>query len=163
MQLESDGLGLFHVRFVNEDLGVLPKFLGADWVVPGVGDAGAHVSLVMDAGWSSFFISHWYRDQGVFSLEETIHMLTAKQNRVLALPDRGALKVGCKADINVMDIDRVEERQPRRVYDFPGGAPRLIQRAVGYRNTLVNGSVILENDELTGARGGRILRNQALC
>ena len=160
LQLTSNGQGLFHVRFVNEDLRVLPKFLGSDWVVPGVGDAGAHVSLIMDAGWTSFFISHWYRDQAIFSLEETIHMLSAKQNRVLNLVDRGALEVGRKADINVIDINSVEERQPERVYDFPGGAPRLIQRGVGYRNTLVNGKVILENDELTEDRGGYILRNQ---
>ena len=53
----------------------------------------------------------------------------------------------------------MEERQPRRVEDFPGGAPRLIQRAVGYRQTLVNGKVILENDELTGERSGVMLRN----
>ena len=86
-------------------------------------------------------------------------MLTSKQNRVLRLSDRGALEVGKKADINVLDIDRVEERQPRRVYDFPGEAPRLIQRAVGYRQTLVNGQIILENDELTGHRAGTILRN----
>ena len=160
LQLTSNGQGLFHVRFVNEDLRVLPKFLGSDWVVPGVGDAGAHVSLIMDAGWTSFFISHWYRDQAIFSLEETIHMLSAKQNRVLNLVDRGALEVGRKADINVIDINSVEERQPKRVYDFPGGAPRLIQRGVGYQNTLVNGKVILENDELTEDRGGYILRNQ---
>ena len=67
-------------------------------------------------------ISHWYRDQAAFPLEETIHMLSAKQNRVLSLNDRGSLEVGKKADINVLDIDAVEERQPRRVYDFPGGA-----------------------------------------
>ena len=159
LQMESEGLGLFHVRFVNEDLTVLPDYLGSDWVVPGVGDAGAHVSLIMDAGWTSFFISHWYRDQQAFSLEETIHMLSAKQNLVLQRPDRGALTVGAKADINVLDISMVEERQPRRVYDFPGEAPRLIQRGVGYRATLVNGQVILENDELTGVRTGRVLRS----
>ena len=90
-----------------------------------MGDAGAHVSLVMDAGWTSFFLSHWHRDTGVFSIEQAIHMLTAKQNRVLRIPDRGTLAVGNKADINVLDISRVEERQPRRVYDFPEGAPRL--------------------------------------
>ena len=67
-------------------------------------------------------ISHWYRDQAAFSLEETIHMLSAKQNRVLSLNDRGSLEVGKKVDINVLDIDAVEERQPQRVYDFPGGA-----------------------------------------
>lgn len=160
LQLESDGQGFFHVRFVNEDLSVLPNYMGADWVVPGVGDAGAHVSMIMDAGWTSFFISHWHRDTGTYSIEETIHMLTAKQNRVLGLPDRGALVVGNKADINVLDIDRVEERQPRRVEDFPGNAPRLIQRGVGYRQTLVNGEVILENDELTGTRSGVMLRNK---
>lgn len=159
LQLESDGLGLFHVRFVNEDLTVLPEYLKTDWIVPGVGDAGAHVSLVMDAGWTSFFISHWYRDQRAFSLEETIHMLTAKQNRVLNLADRGVLEVGRKADVNVLDIEQVEERQPQRVYDFPGGVPRLIQHGVGYRNTLVNGRVILEQNELTGERGGEVLRN----
>lgn len=158
LQLESDGLGLFHIRFVNEDLEVLPRFLGSDWIVPGVGDAGAHVSLIMDAGWTSFFISHWYRDRSAFSLEETIHMLTAKQNHALRATNRGALEVGRKADINVLDIDKVEERQPRRVCDLPGGAPRLIQRGVGYRTTLVNGKIIVEHDELTGNRGGKVLR-----
>jgi N-acyl-D-aspartate/D-glutamate deacylase len=160
LQLQSDGLGLFHVRFVNEDLSVLPDYLNCDWIVPGVGDAGAHVSLVMDAGWTSFFLSHWHRDTGIFSIEQAIHMLTAKQNRVLQMPDRGTLAVGYKADVNVLDIARVEERQPRRVYDFPGGAPRLIQRGVGYLSTLVNGQIILENDELTGARGGTLIRNR---
>jgi N-acyl-D-amino-acid deacylase len=87
-------------------------------------------------------------------------MLTAKQARALDLKDRGILQAGLKADINVIDIDRVAERHPKRVYDFPQGAPRLLQRAVGYRNTVVNGQVILDNDELTGERSGRILRNR---
>ena len=64
--------------------------------------------------------------------------------------ERGSLEVGKKADINVIDIDRVAERQPKRVADFPSGASRLLQAAVGYRATLVNGVVILEDDELTG-------------
>ena len=87
-------------------------------------------------------------------------MLTAKQAMVLDLKDRGKLQVGLKADINVIDINRVGERHAQRVYDFPHGAPRLLQRAAGYRNTIVNGRVILENDELTGERGGRVLRNR---
>ena len=156
---ESDGEGLFHVRFVNENLDPLPEFMRLDWVVPGVGDAGAHVGVIMDAGWTSFLLSYWHRDRGIFSLEESIEMLTSKQMRVLGFADRGVLKVGHKADVNVLDVDRVEERQPTRVTDFPGGAPRLIQRAVGYRATVANGAIILENDELTGARSGRVLRN----
>ena len=157
--LESEGEGLYHIRFVNEDLEVLPDFMRADWVVPGVGDAGAHVGVIMDAGWTSFLLSYWHRDRGVFDLAEAIHLLTAKQARVLNVPDRGVLATGLKADINVLDVNAIEERQPVRVTDFPGGAPRLIQRAVGYRYTLVNGHVIVEGDELTGARGGIVLRN----
>ena len=156
---ESDGDGLFHVRFVNENLDPLPEFMRCDWVVPGVGDAGAHVGVIMDAGWTSFLLSYWHRDRGVFTIEEAVEMLTSKQMRVLGFQDRGSLKVGNKADVNILDIDRVEERQPQRVTDFPGGAPRLIQRAVGYKHTIANGTVILEDDELTGECGGLVLRN----
>ena len=160
LMLESEGEGLFHVRFVNQDMSVLPDYMRADWVVPGVGDAGAHISMISDVGWASFLLSYWHRERGEYSLEEAIHMLTAKQAKVLDLKDRGTLRVGLKADINVIDINRVGERHAQRVYDFPHGAPRLLQRAAGYRNTIVNGRVILENDELTGERGGRVLRNR---
>lgn len=159
LMVESNGQGLFMVRFVNQDLEVLPDFLRSDWIVPGVGDAGAHVSVIMDSGWTSFLLSYWHRDRSEFTLEEAVHYLTAKQARVIGLNDRGSLEVGKFADINVIDIDRLSERQPMRVHDFPGGAPRFIQRAVGYRATVVNGQVILENDELTGVVGGSVLRN----
>ena len=125
-----------------------------------MGDAGAHISMISDVGWASFLLSYWHRERGEYSLEEASHMLTAKQAKVLDLKDRGTLQVGLKADINVIDINRVGERHAQRVYDFPHGAPRLLQRAAGYRNTIVNGRVILENDELTGERGGRVLRNR---
>ena len=159
LMLESEGEGLFHVRFVNQDMSVLPDYMRADWVVPGVGDAGAHISMISDVGWASFLLSYWHRERGEYSLEEAIHMLTAKQAKVLDLKDRGTLQVGLKAD-RLIDINRVGERHAQRVYDFPHGAPRLLQRAAGYRNTIVNGRVILENDELTGERGGRVLRNR---
>ena len=113
----------------------------------------------MDAGWSSFLLSYWHRDSGEFTLGEAIHKMTAGPARVVGLKDRGLIKAGMRADINVLDPERVAECQPQRVHDFPGGAPRLIQRAVGYGYTLVNGDVILEADELTGARSGRVLRN----
>ena len=138
LMLASDGEGLFHVRFVNQDMSVLPDYIRANWIVPGVGDAGAHISMISDVGWASFLLSYWHRERGEYSLEEAIHMLTAKQAKVLDLKDRGTLQVGLKADINVIDIDRVGELHPKRVYDFPQGAPRLLQRAVGYRNTIVN-------------------------
>ncbi len=156
--IELNGNALFHTRFFNHQLGIVAEFLKQDWVLPGIGDAGAHVSQIMDSGWPSFLLSHWHRDRGVLSLEESIRKMTSAQARVIGLNDRGVLAEGKKADVNVIDVDRVAERQPQLVHDFPHGAPRLIQRARGYRATIVNGAVMLESDEHTGAREGQMLR-----
>ena len=157
--LESNGEAFFHIRFFNNDLEALPAFLKSDYVLPGIGDAGAHVSQIMDSGWTSFMLAHWVRDKQKFSLQEAIRKLTSAQARVVGFDDRGLLAEGKRADVNVIDIDRVAERQPQLVHDFPGKAPRLIQKAIGYQATICNGGLILENDEHTGIRTGRILRN----
>ena len=160
--LETDGEAMFHVRFFNTDLERLPGFLKADWILPGIGDAGAHVSQIMDAGWTSFLLAHWVRDKGEFSVQEAVRRMTSASARVLGFADRGALREGMKADVNVIDMTRVAERQPKLVHDFPGGAPRLIQKAVGYKATVCNGTVILADDELTGERAGQVLRNPTM-
>ena len=129
--------------------------------MPGLGDAGAHVSQMIDSGWSTFVLSHWHRDRGLYSLPEAVRRMTTEPARVLGLDDRGTLEVGKRADINVLDVERLAERQPYIVNDFPGGAPRFQQRAVGYRTTICNGQVILRDDEHTGACAGRVLRNPA--
>ncbi|MCY3813843.1 MAG: amidohydrolase family protein [Gammaproteobacteria bacterium] len=161
--LETDGQAMFHVRFFNTDLEALPGFLKADWVLPGIGDAGAHVSQIMDSGWTSFLLSHWVREKGEFSIQEAVRRMTSASARVLGFTDRGALREGMKADINVIDMTRVRERQPKLVHDFPGGAPRLIQKAVGYKATVCNGTVILADDEHTGERAGLVLRNPSMA
>ncbi len=156
---ESDGKALFHMRGFNVDLDALQELITTEWAMPGLGDAGAHVSQMIDSGWSTFILSHWHRDTGVYSLGEAVRRIAAVPAQVLGLEDRGTLEVGKRADVNVFDIDRLEERQPKIVHDFPFGAPRFIQRAVGYHATVCNGAVVLENDELTGANGGRVLRS----
>lgn len=157
--LDSNGLGMFHTRFFNHNLDQVRELLQADWVLPGIGDAGAHATQIIDSGWTSFMLSHWVREQGVFSIEEAVRKLTSAQARVLGMTDRGTLAAGQRADINVIDLNRLSERQPKIVHDLPGDAPRLIQKAHGYRATLCNGRVILRDDELTGDRPGRVLRN----
>ena len=157
--LETDGNAFFHIRFFNTDLDALLPFLKADYVLPGIGDAGAHVSQIMDSGWTSFMLAHWVRDKQQFSLQEAVRRLSSAQARVVGFDDRGTLAAGMRADVNVLDVNQVAERQPQLVHDFPGKAPRLIQKAVGYQATICNGSVILENDEHTGERSGRVLRN----
>ena len=85
--------------------------------------------------------------------------MTSAPARIVGALDRGRLAAGLKADVNVIDLARVSERMPEFVNDFPGGAGRFIQRADGYRATLCNGRVILENDEHTGTRSGNVFRN----
>jgi N-acyl-D-aspartate/D-glutamate deacylase len=156
---DSNGLGVFHLRGFNVDLDEIAELISTEWALPGLGDAGAHVTGQVDAGWGTFVLSHWHRDAGVYSLEEAVRRITAMPAEVLGLKDRGRLEVGRKADINVFDIDRLAERMPRIVGDFPGGARRFIQRATGYKATVCNGRVTLLDDELTGEKGGRVLRS----
>ena len=157
---ETDGKALFHMRGFNVNLDALAELITTDWAMPGLGDAGAHVSQMIDSGWSTFILSHWHRDSGLYSLPEAVRRVSAVPAGVLGLDDRGTLAVGKRADINVFDIDRLEERMPEIVHDFPFGAPRFIQRAAGYHATVCNGTVVLRDDELTGEYGGRVLRNQ---
>ena len=156
---QTDGEALFHLRGFNTDLEALQKLITMDWAMPGLGDAGAHVSQMIDSGWATFVLSHWARDAGVYSLQEAVRRISAVPADVLGLDDRGTLAVGKRADINVFDLDRLEERMPKIVHDFPFGAPRFIQRAVGYKATLCNGEVLLRDDELTDVRAGRVLRS----
>ena len=161
VMLETDGKALVHMRGFNVNHEHLEKMITTPWAMPGLGDAGAHVSQMIDSGWPTFVLSHWYRDAGTYSLEEAVRRISAEPARVLGLSDRGTLERGKRADLNVIDMDRLAERQPYIVRDFPGGAARFQQRAVGYRATVCNGSVILRDDEHTGARAGEVIRNGA--
>jgi N-acyl-D-aspartate/D-glutamate deacylase len=104
-------------------------------------------------------LSHWVRARGLYTLEEGVRRISGGPAAVLGLKDRGLLAPGLKADVNVFDPTTVGEHQPRIVHDFPGGAPRFIQRASGYKATIVNGRVNLVDGELTGERAGRVLRH----
>nr|MBC8188366.1 amidohydrolase family protein [Pseudomonadota bacterium] len=155
---ESRGRALFTFRIFNVNTKALADLISGEHVLPGLGDAGAHVGQIMDAGWCSFVLSHWVRDAGLFSVGEGIRRMTSAPARIMGLADRGRLEPGLRADVNVIDLSRVRERLPEYVHDFPGGAGRFIQRADGYRATICNGEIILENDEHTGARAGTVLR-----
>ncbi len=160
IMLETKGEALFHVRFGNHDYEAMEEFLQNDWILPSLGDTGAHLTQIIDAGWSTFMLSHWHREKGTFTLEETIRLLTSAQARILGFNDRGTLAVGMRADINIIDVEQVIEGQPTLIRDFPDDTPRLSQKAKGYLATICNGNIVVENGELTGRRSGRVLRNQ---
>jgi N-acyl-D-amino-acid deacylase len=117
--------------------------------------------MVMDAGWATFVLSHWVREEGLFTMGEGIRRMTSAPARILGLKDRGALKPGMRADITIFDAAKVAEGYPYRVTDFPGGAPRLTQKSIGYRGILVNGQFNVIDGELTGNHSGRVLRHVA--
>ena len=156
---ETRGKALFTLRFFNQNIDAVAKAISSEFCLPSLGDAGAHVGQVMDSGWATFVLTHWHRETGLFSLEEAVQRLTSAPARILGLKDRGVIRDGFRADINVIDLDRLSERMPEMVSDFPGGTSRFIQRAEGYVATLANGEVILEDDVHTGVRAGKVLRS----
>jgi N-acyl-D-aspartate/D-glutamate deacylase len=161
MSRERRGKALFTKLFFNPNLRAVEDLISGGHILPGLGDAGAHVGQVMDSGWCSFVLAHWVRERGLFTKEEAVRRMSSAPARIMGLRDRGTLAVGRKADLNVIDLARVCERMPEFVHDFPNGGGRFVQRARGYRATLCNGAVVLEHDAHTGARGGQVLRNGA--
>ena len=158
---ESNGKGLFNFRMFAQNMKEQEDLFKSENIYPGLGDAGAHVSQIMDAGWSSFVLSHWQRKTGNFSMGQAIQKMTSGPAKVIGLDDRGLLKEGMRADVNVFDANKVAELQPQMVHDFPGGSPRYIQKATGFKATIVNGQVSLLDDELTGVHAGQVLRHGA--
>jgi N-acyl-D-aspartate/D-glutamate deacylase len=157
---ETEGRALFNYRLFCQDMDELGDlFANSKHVLPSLGDAGAHVSQIIDADWATFTLKYWIKEKQVYSLPEGIRRMTSDGARVMGLTDRGTLAVGKRADVNVFDLDRVTQLQPQIVHNFPGGAPHFTMRARGYHATLVNGQINVRNDQSTGARAGMVLRH----
>ena len=109
---ESDGLALFNYRMFAGSIEEQADLFSSPHLYPGLGDAGAHVSQIMDAGWSTFMLSYWHRQRGLYSLPQVIERMTSGPARVVGLTDRGVLAEGMRADINVINLDAVAEMQP---------------------------------------------------
>ena len=165
--MSLDGKGLLMLPFENYaygNLDVVHEMITDSATVLGVADGGAHVGVICDASSPTSLLTLWARDRRR-GPKLTLEFLIAKQTRGTAeaygLGDRGLLAPGRKADINVIDFDRLALRRPEVVYDLPAGGRRLIQRATGYRHTFNAGVETVCNDELTGERPGRLVRGGA--
>jgi N-acyl-D-amino-acid deacylase len=125
-----------------------------------LGDGGAHYGLVCDASFPTFVLTHWTRDRthGRISVPEAVKSLTSSPAGLVGLKDRGVIAAGYKADINVIDYDRLTLSMPRTKYDLPGGGRRLDQAAEGYLATFVSGTAIQLDGAHTGALPGRLVR-----
>jgi N-acyl-D-aspartate/D-glutamate deacylase len=131
--------------------------------IPGAADGGAHVSTICDGGIPTFMLTHWVRDRaqgGKLTLGEAVKALTVDTARVVGLLDRGRIAPGYKADLNIIDWERLTLRPPTVAYDLPSGGRRLTQDAEGYVATIVNGVVVYRDGAPTGALPGRLVRGQ---
>jgi N-acyl-D-amino-acid deacylase len=121
-------------------------------------DSGAHVSQIMDSSLQTHLLSHWVREKQAVTLEEAVRMLSFVPASHWGLAGRGLLREGWAADVVVFDPDTVAATLPELTYDLPAGARRLKQKATGFMASVVNGAVVLRNNEHTGALPGKLLR-----
>ena len=130
-------------------------------VLFGLSDGGAHCGVIADAGMPTFILTYWARDRVKgerFPLEFLVRKLTSDTARAYGLNDRGELKPGMLADINIIDFERLRLFRPEAVHDLPAGGKRLVQRVEGYRYTLKSGEVTFDDGEFTGALPGTLVR-----
>ena len=131
--------------------------------IQGLGDGGAHCGIICDASMTTYLLSHWTRDRTrgpKLPLEVAVRRLTSEPAALYGLRDRGSLVPGQRADVNVIDFDRLRLLHPEQVHDLPAGAGRLIQRSEGYVETIVAGETVVDHGELTDARPGRVVRSR---
>jgi N-acyl-D-aspartate/D-glutamate deacylase len=160
LALETDLRQLFWQTFAPFDHDVVKRCLAHPRTVVGFSDSGAHVSQMADASIETHLLGHWVRDRQEFTLEEAVRMLTLEPARAYGFSDRGLVREGMVADLNVFDPDTVAPAMPELVADLPGDAPRLSQRSLGFLATLVAGEVLLDRGEATEARPGRLVRGR---
>ncbi|MGE0878585.1 MAG: amidohydrolase family protein [Acidimicrobiia bacterium] len=158
LALETNFEQFFAQPNVGFDLDAVFTIMTHPHCVMTFSDSGAHVSQIMDSSIQTNLLAYWVRERQRLSFEEAIRMITSKTAATWNLADRGLVREGMVADLNVIDPDTVEPLMPVVTNDLPTGAMRLVQKARGIKHTIVAGEVIMNDGEPTGALPGRLLR-----
>lgn len=162
--LERDGKELIYFPIYNYtegDYANVMKMITHPQALQGLGDGGAHVGTICDASMPTYLLSHWTRDRTRgprIPVERAVQMMTGDIADFLSLTDRGYLREGLKADINIIDYGGLQLEPPHMVKDLPAGGQRLLQGARGYKATLVSGVPVVMDDAFTGEKPGRLVR-----
>ncbi len=161
--LDNDGTAMLWVPFSNFAKGNLDgtrELLTHPFTVPALSDGGAHVGTICDGSFPTTLIQHWGRDRphGRIEVEFLIQRQCRDTAQLVGLNDRGLIAPGYRADINVIDFDRLRVHQPELLYDLPAGGRRIVQRADGYVHTFVAGTETYAEGEATGELPGRLIR-----
>ena len=167
--MKNDGKNVIYFPCFGYSAGDLSRqvaLLEDDTTVLSLADTGAHCGVLCDASVPTQMLSYFVRDRKRghrFSVEQAVKMQTFDTARCVGLEDRGTIEAGMKADLNLIDFDELQVEAPQIIFDLPAGGRRLFQGARGYLATIVNGEVIMENGEYTGATPGKLIRGaQAL-
>jgi N-acyl-D-aspartate/D-glutamate deacylase len=164
LMLERGGRNNLYVTLCNYEHGSLDSSLDMmrhPGAVLGLGDGGAHCGTICDGSHPTFMLTHWVRDRSRgerLPLSTVVQWLARDTARTVGLFDRGVIAPGYKADLNVLDFDRLRLHAPEVAHDLPGGGRRLVQRADGYAATIVSGAVVHRRGVPTGALPGRLVR-----
>lgn len=160
LSLEAEFDQFFLQPFNNRDLDRVLEILRHPRTVVTTSDTGAHVTQIIDSSIPTHLLAYWVRDRQAFSFEQAIRQLTFEPATAWGFLDRGLVREGFAADLNVIDPATVGPALPEVGYDLPGGARRLKQRATGIAATIVGGEVLLRDGVHTGALPGRLLRGR---
>lgn len=156
---EHRGRVVLYYPGLNQSMEAIEYMIRHPTVAMGLADSGAHVGQIMDASSPSWLLSYWVRERGVLSFEEAIRSWTSDTAQIFDIKDRGVLREGAYADINVIDLASMSLDLPEYHHDFPGGAGRYVQTGKGYDQIIVNGQVFMESGQHTGSLTGTILRS----
>jgi len=158
LSLEKHLKQFFIQPLVNEDQDVVLAMMRHPRSVVTFSDSGAHVSQIMDSSIQTHLLGYWVRERQALTLEQAIRKMTYDLASFWGLQERGLLREGNCADVVIFDPETVSPQMPTLAYDLPAGARRLKQKADGIRATVVNGEVLMRNNEHTGALPGKLLR-----
>ena len=160
LALEEDLKTLFYFRS-DVSTSAMAEVMADPFVLPGLSDGGAHVTRRCDSHFSTFLLSFWVRQQQALSLEEAVRKLTFMGASAFGLHDRGLIRPGLAGDLTVFDPDAIGAGELEEVADYPGDAVRMRRPSEGVACTVVNGEVLIEAGEHTGALPGQLLRSSA--
>ena len=150
----------FTMQSFNTRVERMIELLNDPSILLGLGDGGAHLDMLCDAGYPTYVLGTWVRERRALTLEEAVRRMTSDPADFFGIRDRGRLAPGLAADVVVFDPATVGSAgRPERRYDLPGGAKRMVMRSKGVEYTLVNGELTWEKGALTGACGGKVLRS----
>ena len=156
----DDGLeAVFQTQQFQASLDGLKELVDDPYLIPGLSDGGAHLSFLTSGCYGTEYIARYVRDHEFTTLEQAHWRLSGLPAHCAGFRDRGVLRDGAAADIIVYDYDRLDYLKTEFVHDLPAGQMRAIARATGYRSTIVNGRVTIDDDEQTDTMAGQLLRH----